>query len=236
MTRNISIIPRALLIQNALAIIFGFAAATANAASVTNFFEGFSHGTVLRDQLAAVGAIFSSPSAENAPTVYGFFPSPVSRPNYLIGENEGEIDLNSGSEFGNNRLALPITITFVDPGNPAMPGITSFVSFRDVFVNLGSITRADAFDPNGALLLSETWAGKGGGYTSLFSLSHDGIHQVTVSFGVPGSTRFEDHAGIDDLTFAPVVPVPVPVPATFLLLTTALLGGCTYCRWRSVRR
>jgi hypothetical protein len=94
MTRNISIISRTLLIQNALAILFGFAPATANAALVTNSFDGFLHGTVLRDQLAAQGAIFSSPSAENAPTVYGFFPSPVSRPNYLIGENEGEIDLN----------------------------------------------------------------------------------------------------------------------------------------------
>jgi hypothetical protein len=43
-----------------------------------------------------------------------------------------------------------------------VPGTTSFVSFRDVFVNLGSITRADAFGPNGALLLSETWAAKVG--------------------------------------------------------------------------
>jgi hypothetical protein len=204
-------------IQNALAIILGFAAAMANAASLTNSFEGFLHGTVLRDQLAAQGAIFSSPSAENAPTVYGFFPSPVSPPNYLIGENEGEIDLNPGGEFGNNRPALPITITFVDPVNPAVPGTTSFVSFQDVFVNLGSITRADAFGPDGELLLSQTRAGQGGTYTSLFTLSHDGIHQVTVSFGVSGSTgAFEDHAGIDDLTFAPVTPVPDPLLSVIL--------------------
>lgn len=207
-------------IQNALAIILGFTVAPANAALVTNSFDGYSHGTVLRDQLAGLGAIFSSPSAEDAPTVYGFFPSPVSPRNYLIGENEGEIDLNPSSEFGNNRSALPITITFVDPVNPAVPGITSFVSFRDVFVNLGSITRAEAFGPNGALLLSETRAGQGGRYTSLFALSHEGIHQVTVSFGVSGSTAFEDHAGIDDITFATVV--PLSEPSTFVLLTAGL--------------
>lgn len=209
---------------NVLTSCFFFLASSigASGAVISIDFDSLPDGSAVQNQFASLGVVFSSPSASGAPVAYGFFPSHVSSPNYLLGENEGQVDLNPGLEFGNNQPAVPITITFVDAGNPAAPAFTDFVAFNDVFTNIGAVTRAQAFDLDGGLLSSQSRAGLGGSNSNLFSFSIPGIHELVITFGAPGSVIFEDFAAIDDLRFNTVEPVPEPSRAILLLFAVSL--------------
>ena len=190
-------------------------------------FDEFADETVVSDQYLSLGVLFSSPSPEGAPFAYGVFGSSHTPPNYLVGEYEGNI-IKPNGEAGNDEIALPITITFVNPLKPTEVGLTQQVSFWEIYTNVGNVTSAKAYDAEGTLVDQEEVTGTLG-ESHLLSLEYSsGIHQVLVSFNASGSTgTFEDNAGIDGFYFSPVY--LVPEPTTLLLLG---LGGLMIRRKR----
>lgn len=171
-------------------------------------FDELANLAIVDDHYLSLGVQFSAPSTAGAPLVFGMFASPASPPNFLIGEDESA-DLNPGFEHGNNTPALPITMTFVVPGDPSKKAITPSVSFREIFSNTGNVTRAEGYDASENLVASAEIIGDSLAPGKTLTLSSaSGIHRVVVLFDAIGTGGlFEDSAGIDDVQFEPVVAV-----------------------------
>jgi hypothetical protein len=171
-------------------------------------FDELPNLTVVHDQYLSLGLRLSSPSAAGAPVIFATFESPVSAPNFLVGEDEST-DTNPGVEYGNNAPALSITMTFVVPGDPAKDAITTSVSFAEVYSNTGNVTRAEGYDAAGNLVASAKITGDTLTPGQILTLSSSsGIHRAVVVFDAAGAGGiFEDTAGIDDVQFDPVMAV-----------------------------
>ena len=173
-------------------------------------FDDFPDHTIITDQYSSSGVVFASAGPEGGPSTYSVFTSPVTAPNYLLGEYEGE-DLNPGPEYGNNEVALPIDLLFVDPADPTRHATTTSVTFNEVFTNKNAVTRADAYNLAGELVATDEFLGVLSSASHILQVTWPrGIASVVVTFNAPGSTtaEFEDHAGIDRVEFPAVRPVP----------------------------
>jgi len=166
-------------------------------------FDQFAEGTVVKDQFTAMGIVFSSAHPSGGLHPYNQFTSPASPPTYVTGDDE-TTDVTPGPEFGNDVQALPITLTFVDPSTPANPGTTTSVGLREIFTNIDNVVTAKAFDPADNMVDMATATGDSLSPGKLLELAAPAIRRVTIEWA---TTPFEDNAGIDDVTFAPVTVV-----------------------------
>ncbi len=163
-------------------------------------FDDVADGTTVADRYASSGVVFSGPG--DGPATFGVFGSPASFRNYLVGEHEGTEDKNDTSEFGNGKPAVEIGFRFVQE-DAKTPGVTSRVSLVIIYLNRGSRARIRALDVEGLVLTETVVEGVLGAYAIPAELSATGIAAVRVTF--ERDKGFEDNAGIDDLSFGPVV-------------------------------
>lgn len=167
-------------------------------------FDELNDDALVTDRYASRGVLFST-TQPAGPRTYGLFGSPVSEPNYLVGERE-DPDTNPSTEYGNNRPALPIELTFVDSRDPRCPGTTSSLTLQVVYPNQGNITRLDAYALDGSLITTQTVVVDPQSFAApLLVQAPSGIHRAVVIFDGTGTGgTFEDNAGIDNIQFAPV--------------------------------
>lgn len=154
-----------------------------------------------------LGVSFSSEANYVAVVVHGA--PTVSMPNIIGGV----------TATGNLSYGTPITISFFDPSNSSMMGVTDFFSIRgDQAPGPGTAT-AQAFDINGVSLGSVTASDIAAGLTLSFSMP--GIHRVLL-------TETSATIGFDNLMFETPIgvlkPIGVPEPITLSLLGAGLLG------------
>jgi len=175
----------------------------------------------LSDQfLSTLGVSFSSQSNfvavvnHSSPPGCGF-PSgcPTTSPPNIIGGVKADGTLSYGT---------PITISFFDPSNPSVDGVTDFVSIRgDMVPQPGATATMEAFDALGRSLGTVTAFDSALGLT--LSISALGIHSVVLTQN-SANPFYDGTIGLDDLQFNSVQFSAVPEPATLLLLGANLLG------------
>ncbi|MGE0536608.1 MAG: hypothetical protein AB7O68_16680 [Pirellulales bacterium] len=114
----------------------------------------------------------------------------------------------------------PITATFYDPSNPAIPATTDFVSVRgDLDATSGQSPALEAFDNLGNLIGTVTLPDVAG---QTWSISMPGIHSVRFNGVINGA--FSDGVALDDFRFNPVTAVPEPRSLTLLACGLAALS------------
>lgn len=168
----------------------------------------------LHDQfLATFGVSFSSGSAFVAVVDHGCCtPSGT----HIIGGTTVGGALSYGT---------PITISFFDPANPALFGVTDFVRIRGDFTSIAGTATMTAFGVAGNSLGSVTANDNPLGVDLVLSVA--GIHSVSL-------TQTSATIGLDNLEFDNVVGITaaVPEPETYALL----LGGLALVGWAARRR
>ncbi|MDO8706131.1 MAG: VPLPA-CTERM sorting domain-containing protein [Sulfuricaulis sp.] len=157
----------------------------------------------------SLGVSFSSPAGYVAVVVHA--PNlTVSMPN-VIGGVTADGKLSYGS---------PVTISFFDPSNPAILGVTDFVSIRGDQVPLPVADASmQAFDVLGNSLGAVSASDSTAGLALSFTAS--GIHSITLTQN-SASGSFDGTIGFDNLSFNTVQ--AVPVPAAVWLFASGLLG------------
>lgn len=199
--------------RGAIVGMFAIAAASGAHAQTTVNFDGFagmpnSPGSLvpaasqLSTQLLSSGVRFSSFSDYIAVVFLGAGHA-----------TSGTMGIGGTTEGGALSYSAPIRVSFWDPANSAVRGVTTSVSIRgDQIPIAGNITMR-VYDPLGALLATVT-APDGGGTTLSFIGAN--IHSVEIT-GTSATVAF------DDLVFGDVTAVPdtvVPEPSSM-----ALFGG-----------
>ncbi len=158
----------------------------------------------LRDQfLATLGVSFASGSGFVAVVDHGCC---TASGTHIIGGTTSAGMLSYGS---------PITITFFDPANPALFGVTDFVRIRGDFIPIAGTATMTAFDALGNTLGSVTDTDKSTGVDLV--LGGAGIHSVVL-------TQTSATIGLDNLEFDTVVGIAaaVPEPETYALMLAGL--------------
>lgn len=112
----------------------------------------------------------------------------------------------------------PITISFFNPLNPSQMATTNNVSVRSDLSGEGRPLSLVAYDPFGVQLAVVTVADRAG---PRLSITTSGIQKVTFF-----PTSCCGGAGLDDLSFAPLDPVPSAVPGPLSILGVATAFGC----------
>ena len=141
----------------------------------------------------------------------GFLSSGVSfssLANYVAVVNHGAPTVSMPNIIGGVKadgvlsFDCPINISFFDPSNHTILGVTDFVSIRgDQVPNPGAIATLEAFDIHGNSLGKVSAPDSSTGL--MLSFSAPGIHSVTLTQSLPGTI------GFDDLSFNAVSAVPV---------------------------
>lgn len=119
----------------------------------------------------------------------------------------------SRNNFLSYSINDPITISFFNPLNPSQMATTNSVSVRSDRWGEGRPISLVAYDPFGVQLAGVTVADTAG---PLLSITTPGIQKVTF---FPASCC--GGAGLDDLSFAPLNPVPIAVPGPLSILGVA---------------
>ncbi len=168
--------------------------------------------------LSTLGVSFSSSLGYVA--VVNHSPNPtVSAPNVI-----GGVTLEGLLSYG-----TPIDITFFDPTNSEIKGVTNFVSIRgDQVPLLGATATMEAFDINGNTLGLTNASDSEIGLT--LSLSFSGIHSIHLTQNSSGGS-FDGTIGFDNLSFNSVTAVPIPASIwLFISGLCVLIGNRRYMR------
>ena len=175
-------------------------------------FEEVPAGTVLSDQYAPTGAVFTSISG--AVQVTTNFPTrfvPVSPPNVLADPNE------------NPSQPGIVDLSFVAPdGSPA---VSDFVSFFMLSAQ-NDVPNVTAFDSGGQLIFTNSYHG-GGGSQELVAINHPGIARVRLDLGQGTNT-----AAIDNLSFLTPISLPDLVVSGITVPANIVAGQPAQLIWR----
>ena len=191
-----------------------FAVAT-QAQAVTITFETLAVGTVLSNQFAGLGVVFT-PNAFSGTT-----PTPPTAEGWATNTDMTVVS-STGTDVGG--LGTPLLVSgnilrsfngwLGETGSPSFAAVfsTPINSFSATFAGVTNPAETRLFAFNGATLLS-TVAGTAAGQFVL-SYSAPSITRVVVT---PGS--FDDWVGVDNIVFQ-----PVPEPATWGLMALGVAG------------
>jgi hypothetical protein len=202
-------------LRTALAAALTLGAATGAQAQTTVNFDSFigmpNVGTLvpiasrLSTELLSSGVRFSSLSDYVAVVLLGTGHA-----------TSGTLGIGGTSASGALNYSAPVRMTFWDPANSAVQGVTSFVQTRgDLRPIQGTITMR-VFDPFGALLATVSAPDAGG-----TTLSYNGANIHSVEFTSTSAT-----VAFDDFQFGDVSAVPnevVPEPSAIALFSGGVL-------------
>jgi len=168
-------------------------------------FETLTEGQRVADAFAEKGVSFFAGGSE--PVIANATGSPASGRVYVAGDHEA-VDDNPTEERGNDVPAPPVTFWLHEPGEPDRPAITDVVRMQLVWVNETSVSRVEAYAPDGTRIFQQDYPGAGGEQTQSVCILADDIHRVVARFG-PGTPDgpMEDNAGVDVVELGPITPV-----------------------------
>lgn len=211
------------LLRRSLATALLVATAPLHAQTVVNFdsFTGMANApnqlvpgaSQLGTQLLGLGVRFSS------------FSDYIAVVNLGVGHaTSGALGVGGTTADGRLSYFAPIRVTFWDPANSAVQGVTNFVQIRGDLAPIAGTVTMKAFDPLGVLLGTVTVNDIGG---STLTFNGANVHSVEIT-GSSGTVAF------DDLQFGAVTAVPgggdpavVPEPSSMALVAggVVLLAG-----------
>jgi len=194
-------------IRTALIIGAALLLAPVAALSATITFNDLSVTTVVTNQYASSGVLFSITGGQeyvaNVGTLDPFGNAIGSFPGYLGSQFLGVWTVPL---YG---TAASLTATFVDPTNSSIPGIVSGSTISVYVADTEQGVKLESFDLNNVLLETKNLT--------------SGYATITFTTGLVHSIRFTDTAGdghiIDNFTYGPII----PEPSTFALIGGSLL-------------